>query len=451
MKKIVVSLLLILSMLLALAACDIGGKKDDPEKNIDHLISSLNEGTNFEEIKTNTQPIDVEELLAKVKELEFEINATATMDGESEDLYAGMKDMVLYSKTGEYGADQYVFIEDDWTMVNVYGYEGEYSGYVDVSLKEMVDMLTSLEGEETTTPEEDTDTATAMVESILKAIMEAELPDATADDIEYKDGKYYLAEDYIKNVLDKCIDVVFDELGELGMPESELLDYKAAIKGYLDYINVKVYYYVELEEITGIGMSLTVDETFAAEKLEYSDIAISFEICIDKVAFDVLVANEDDVIVDASASLEFTTDKDDEIETLKLDVDAKVKSVEYNWDESTGSSVETSKLVTIKADLDFDFAAMEKGKGEFISLSLDYSDGVNGANVSVKADSSENGDKISCDATITAKGGSDTDSVAVKFDANMKSASNMPTVPQGAIDAKDAAIEEYNKGYDWWY
>ena len=64
MKKIVLSLLLVMSMLLALAACDMGGKKDDPEKNINYLVESINESTNLGEIQENVKPVDVEEVLA---------------------------------------------------------------------------------------------------------------------------------------------------------------------------------------------------------------------------------------------------------------------------------------------------------------------------------------------------------------------------------------------------
>lgn len=458
MKKVIISLLLILSMLLALASCDMLGKKDDPEKNVDYLVSSLNKGTNFEEIKTNTETIDVNELITKIKEAAFEMTLSGTMDGETGSAYIGLKDKVLYVSSGAEGEeseDAYMFIEDDWTIVNVSAWDGEYYGSVDTSLKDIIGSLGALEGEETTAAPADDEMASGamdMIGGLLDAVMSVELPEATAEDVEYKDGKYYLKSDYIKSALDKCIDVVFEELGgeDFGLTANDILDYKAAIKGYLDYINVEIYYYIDREEITGVGMAVSLDETFAAEKIGYSDIAISFEICIDKIAVDVRIANEDEVLADVSASVEFTTDKDEKLETLKVDVNAEISSFSYEWDEESYDYVETVNKVTLAIDLDANFADMSKGKGEFLTGSVSYSDGVNNTSVSVKADSSDKGEKISCDLSITVKEDGETQTSTLNLTANLKSAPNMPTVPQAAIDAKDAAIEDYNNGSDWW-
>lgn len=458
MKKVIISLLLILSMLLALASCDMLGKKDDPEKNVDYLVSSLNKGTNFEEIKTNTETIDVNELITKIKEAAFEMTLSGTMDGETGSAYIGLKDKVLYVSSGAEGEeseDAYMFIEDDWTIVNVSAWDGEYYGSVDTSLKDIIGSLGALEGEETTTAPADDEMASGamdMIGGLLDAVMSVELPEAIAEDVEYKDGKYYLKSDYIKSALDKCIDVVFEELGgeDFGLTANDILDYKAAIKGYLDYINVEIYYYIDREEITGVGMAVSLDETFAAEKIGYSDIAISFEICIDKIAVDVRIANEDEVLADVSASVEFTTDKDEKLETLKVDVNAEISSFSYEWDEESYDYVETVNKVTLAIDLDANFADMSKGKGEFLTGSVSYSDGVNNTSVSVKADSSDKGEKISCDLSITVKEDGETQTSTLNLTANLKSAPNMPTVPQAAIDAKDAAIEDYNNGSDWW-
>lgn len=458
MKKVIISLLLILSMLLALASCDMLGKKDDPEKNVDYLVSSLNKGTNFEEIKTNTETIDVNELITKIKEAAFEMTLSGTMDGETGSAYIGLKDKVLYVSSGAEGEeseDAYMFIEDDWTIVNVSAWDGEYYGSVDTSLKDIIGSLGALEGEETTAAPADDEMASGamdMIGGLLDTVMSVELPEATAEDVEYKDGKYYLKSDYIKSALDKCIDVVFEELGgeDFGLTANDILDYKAAIKGYLDYINVEIYYYIDREEITGVGMAVSLDETFAAEKIGYSDIAISFEICIDKIAVDVRIANEDEVLADVSASVEFTTDKDEKLETLKVDVNAEISSFSYEWDEESYDYVETVNKVTLAIDLDANFADMSKGKGEFLTGSVSYSDGVNGTDISVKADSSDKGEKISCDLSITVKEDGETQTSTLNLTANLKSAPNMPTVPQAAIDAKDAAIEDYNNGSDWW-
>ena len=235
------------------------------------------------------------------------------------------------------------------------------------------------------------------------------------------------------------------------MTANDILDYKAAIKGYLEYINVEIYYYIECEEITGVGLAVSLDETFAAEKLGYSDIAISLEICIDKLAVDVRIANENDVLADVSATVEYTTDKDGKLETLKVDVNAEVNSPSYEWDEESYDYVETVNKVTLSIDLDANFADMSKGKGEFLTGSVSYSDGENSGSVSVKADSSDKGEKISCDLSITAKEDGETQTSTLNLTANLKSAPNMPAVPQGAIDAKDEAIEEYNNGSDWWW
>ena len=461
MKKILVSILLVLSMLLAFASCDMfsGKAKDNPEKNIDYLVSSLNEGTNFEEIQTNTQTVDVKELLAEIKDAACEVNLSGTVDGETGSAYFGLKDQVVYATSGAEDGDAeefYMFIEDDWTLVSVSAWDGEYYGSVDTSLKEMMAYINT-EEETTTAPEGDGMTsvsgALGMIQGLLDTAMSVELPEATAEDVEYKDGKYYLKADYIKSALDKCIDVVFDELGgeDFGLTSNDILDYKAAVKGYIDYINVEIYYYIVCEEITGVGMAVSVDETFAAEKIGYSDIAVSFEICIDKLAVDVRIANGDEVLADVSASVEYTTDKEDELETLKVDVDAEITSFSYDWDIETNDYIETTNKINLSVDLNANFADMADGKGEFFTASVAYSDGDNSVNVSAKASSSDKGDKLSCDLTVTAKEDGESQTSNLNITANMKDAPNMPSVPQDAIDAKDAAIEEYNNGSDWWY
>ena len=459
MKKILVSVLLILSMMLALASCDMLGKKDDPEKNVEYLVSSLNEGTNFEDVQANTQTIDVNELLAKIKETSCEVELSGTVDGETGSAYFGLKDMVVYASSGAEGDDPeeyYVFIEDDWTLVAVSAWDGEYYGSVETGLKDIVDSLGALEGEETTAADEDIGMASGamgMIEGLLEAVMSVELPEATAEDIEYKDGKYYLKEDYIKSAIDKCIDVVFDELGgeDFGMTASDILDYKAAIKGYLDYIKVEIYYYIECEEITGVGLAVALDETFAAEKLGYSEVAVSLEICVDKLALDLRIANENDVLADVGASIEYTTDKEDKLETLKVDVNAEISSPSYEWDEESYDYVEIANKVTLSVDLDANFADMADGKGEFLTCSASYSDRENSANISVKADSAEKGKKITCDLSVAVTEDGETETSTMTISANLKSADNMPAVPQEAIDAKEQAIEDHNNGSDWWY
>lgn len=462
MKKIILSVLLTLALLLSFAACDTNGKddkkKDDPEKNVDYLVSALNEGIDLEEIKTEAEGIDVNELLTKIKEASCELELSGTVEGETGNAYLGFKDMVLYIASGAEGEDpseQYVFIEDDWTMVSVSAWDGEYSGSVDTGLKEIIDSLSALEGEETTAaPADDAVSSDAMslIAGLLEVVASAELPEATVEDVKYEDGKYYLAEDYIEDVLNKYIDVVFEELGKMEMLEqSDLLDAKAAVKGYLDYISLEVYCYIECEEITGIGVAVSLDETFAAEKLGYSDVEVALELCNDRVAIDLLIANGDDVLADVNASIEYEINKDNELESLKVDVDAKICTFDYEWDEESYEYVETAKIVELAVDIDADFVDMSKGKGEFLTCKVSYTDGENGLEITANADSSEKGKKISCDLSIAMSEDGETETSTLAITANLKSADNMPKVPQGAIDARDDAIEDYNNGTDWWY
>lgn len=447
MKKIVLSLLLVMSMLLALAACDMGGKKDNPEKNINYLVESINEGATLGEIQENTQPVDVEEVLAKLKEAACELSFSGTVDGESGSAYVGFKDMVLYASSNE-GDENYIFIEDDWTLVNVVGFDGEYYGEVDASLKEMMAYLTATESAPEVTPEDDA--ATAMISTILAAIAEADLPDITAEDIEHKDGKYVLSENYIKTVLEKYVDVVFDELGALGMPSDEILDAKAVIKGYLDYIKLEIYYYIDREEVKGVGVAVSLDETFAAEKIGYSEIALSVEICTDKVAFDLKIANADDVLADVSAIAELKLGKEDKLESLKLDVDAKINVPGEKWDDEKEEFVTTVTPLVITADLDLDLVDMSKGKGEFMTCTVTYTDGDVDFTANASATSSEKGDKIAATFNFVAHEDGETQKVDLSFDLNLKGAPNMPAVPQGAVDAKDEAIASYGNE-DIWY
>ncbi len=424
MKKFVVSLLLVLSMMLTLASCGVFAKKDDPEKNIDHLVASLNAGISLEDLSSNAQIVDFDESLDDLKKTVFELDGTVNYNGKTENYYLAMKDMVVYFLNAD-GEENYTFFLDDLTLVNVIDIDGEYYGYADTSFKEIMDYIKSSEsGAEITIPEYNE--TSELAERISNTLASVDLPDATTADIEYKDGKYYLTDNYVKSVLNTYIDVVLDEFGtDLGMTASNIIDAKAVIKGYLDYINVEIYYYIDREEITGVGVSLKIDETFAAEKIGYSDISVSVEVCHDKFALTARAANEDSVLVDISASYEFVTDKKDNLEALKFDVNAKIG--------------ETIEEVTLSIDLDADFVTMKKGNGEFMTFDVNISNGGEDASLTMKATSADKGNAITVELSETT---ADETIRSVVLNMKNNSASRMPEIPQEVIDAKDQALED---------
>ena len=445
MKKIFVSLLLVLSMILSLAACDVFDEKDDPEKNVDSLVSALNSGEGFNEIENKAQEIDVDELLADLKKAVFEFDITADIDGESQSAYGAFKDMVFYNK-GTTGDESYTFILDDLTVVEVSSLWGlGYYGTANTTYKDVLSYIKSAADSEDAIDDANLPAAASVVGEILEVVKNADIPDASEADIEYKDGRYYLSCDYIKKVINSYVDLIFNDFGDdFGMSASEVLDAKAVVKGYLDYISAEVYFYVDRENVVGAGASIKLDETFAAEKLGYSDISLSFDTRLDNFAFAMRIANADAVLVDASVSLEATVNGD-KTEKVDLDVNAKLSIPSYSFDEDTYEMVQTVQEIALAIDMDADFVTMAKGKGEFITFDASFSSGGQSASVSGKASSSNGGDKISASFSATIDG------ETMSITANMQngSASRMPEIPQEVINAKNEALEE-QQSLEYW-
>ena len=146
MKKFLLPIALALAILLTLTSCDaivdvlpegignalqemapgVFGEKDDPEANIALIVSTINEGKDFESVlKEQEKEINIDEVLAELEAelaaLTCEVNFKANADGEKVSGYGAIKDKVMYLAPDGEDEQGYIFIEDDYKLVAVSG------------------------------------------------------------------------------------------------------------------------------------------------------------------------------------------------------------------------------------------------------------------------------------------------------------------------------------------
>lgn len=307
MKRILLALLLICSLLLSVAACAANpedapaegestgstttqtpGKEeetdlptnDNPEENIAYIVEMVNAGVDLSSlvdelvgfVKDNAEdlPDTFRTLADSIANAEYEASVNVDYNGQKASVYAGMKDRVLYAEM-ESGAEKeyaYVFIEDDYTLVSVNeNYSGGYEGSVESSL---ANGMASID----TTVEQ----AVAMLDSeeakqiidLAKELLKIELPKMTADDITYEDGRYYVSTDYavdaIKQVVRDAAEKIAEEYPDEIDPDEIDKMVDETIDQLLETVEVELWLHMECKTFTGFGVKVTsTDEDMPAE------------------------------------------------------------------------------------------------------------------------------------------------------------------------------------------
>ncbi len=308
MKKILLALVLICSLLLSVVACaqtetetpngeennttsnqtQTGGDgnetdlptNDDPEENIAYIVESVNQGIDLSGLvdelvgfaKDNAEdlPDTFRTLADSIANAEYEASVNVDYNGQKASVYAGMKDRVLYAEM-ESGAEKeyaYLFIEDDYTLVSVNeDYSGGYEGSVESSLAEgMANIDATVEQ------------AVAMLDSeeakqiidLAKELVKIELPKMTADDITYEDGRYYVSTDYavdaIKQVVRDAAEKIAEEYPDEIDPDEIDETVDETIDQLLETVEVELWLHMECKTFTGFGAKVTsTDEDMPAE------------------------------------------------------------------------------------------------------------------------------------------------------------------------------------------
>ena len=312
MKKVIVAIVLVLSLLLTLTGCDgitnllgsvLGVTEveentqnvnegtlesseeeeddglediDNPSANIMSIVSAVNKGIDLgslSEINT-AEAVDYEEVVKQlrqsIKDVTFskDLAITLTNNGDKATVngYVGAKDGVIYTSLS--GTDTYMFIEDDFKIVTVQvDEEGYCSSDVEGGLYEYVEMLLEM-GQGEVEPDEDTQ----KMMQFLEKVVEIQLPQVKKKDITYneKDGRYYFSDEYIEKAINEVARKILEDYYEVYPEETPEDIYEGLEEGIaetLEMLNLQIWMHASNKEITGFGFSIDV----SGEDLEDED------------------------------------------------------------------------------------------------------------------------------------------------------------------------------------
>ena len=303
MKKVIVAIVLVLSLLLTLTGCDgitnllgsvLGVTEveentqnvnegtlesseeeedddlediDNPSANIMSIVSAVNKGIDLgslSEINT-AEAVDYEEVVKQlrqsIKDVTFskDLAITLTNNGDKATVngYVGAKDGVIYTSLS--GTDTYMFIEDDFKIVTVQvDEEGYCSSDVEGGLYEYVEMLLEM-GQGEVEPDEDTQ----KMMQFLEKVVEIQLPQVKKKDITYneKDGRYYFSDEYIEKAINEVARKILEDYYEVYPEETPEDIYEGLEEGIaetLEMLNLQIWMHASNKEITGFGFSIDV-------------------------------------------------------------------------------------------------------------------------------------------------------------------------------------------------
>jgi len=525
MKKTLVAAMLILCMVFTLAACGgagTGTKVDVPEKNIDYLVNTFNTDINVENMLSSMQttaPAVTPELEIKVEELsnglmdaQGEITVDASVNGESFDCVVSMKDGAGYANLANM-FEGYVFFENDLTMTAVMndgmgGYVGMSDGTVRdiyaqlnaaaengvIGLEELITVIAELalgEDYEDILGDEsvgiiggsEMGSAAGILsmltdggsiedfleenEEIVEMLNSLELPELTAEMVEYKDGKYYINNAYVTELINSLLDFSMEMSGEY-IPSTQLEATKAAVAEYVKAFNLTIYFYLEYEQFAGFGLiaepQQDILEMLGAEKLYLL-------VDINSKSFDLKL----DADIAGSAYLidihgEGEVNEAGEMEKCALDMELSIPMATYVEDydgdvmcdnhivlnvvmdatkyEAGGDVLTVSGSYAQKnfAGYTWNMDTFEYGKDpNFVDV---YSKDAAKLDLGLKVSSAEGGNKVTVDFDLDTENAWQLD-MEEDLDIDVvvvisSTASNFPSIPAAVQSAKEDALARFN-------
>ena len=373
MKKILVLISLILCLSMVFTACNVKDVEDDNndtgvedrvdnvEANIAMLVKLLNTYENADQIYTQVMDmtkqettIDLSKVAEELKKVEFQgsTHLAAFEDGEKleeeVDLSIAIKDNNLHfegkADGDQIGLDAYLTDSLQFVLAAWENYEGE----IDIEEAFAIDINDIM------------DTYMEMMEESMSQVTETEMPidlkevvlgGIKAEDIEYKDGKYYLKKDAIYNCLMATVDSFIDAAAEEEiLPEGfdeQYDEIKAQVKKVVDAVELNIYFLIKYETIEGLGMNANVVIADLAEAMG-EDPEDAGDIEYIKAAFEVSINGETASVEfkqagkvnKIDANIEFVTEGEKAIginATCVVDVEtvSKYTSMEGNYNEET--------------------------------------------------------------------------------------------------------------------
>lgn len=404
MKKVILSIILILALLLSFAACDLGNDKDDDKKddkdaaydentkdNIAALVNTINTGLDFEtmleNVNTNveTEQIDYEAIIGQLKQTAAQMLMTLSAEGSDVNMYMGMKDssICLTTATPDGATEAWAFLEDDYKVVTVtqgeYGYEAEVVADLSEYLG-MMDVTTSVNDPQ--------------VEEILNLIKGIELPEITKKDISFKDGKYYISNDYLLDLFGAAFQTVYDYAMEMEGAFSTEYDYDydydydveedyeeapamdpEDIENFaseiINGLNLKFYFHMENEAVTGFGVSAKPGKMNAVEIFGCNEVEFLIDINKADCEIKAYVANDDGVQLDCRISTKAEFDADGNFKKYTFEADLNVPYSDYKY-LTYGEELMLSGMQRMYANITFDAENLVSGKGEWMKAQWSY-------------------------------------------------------------------------------
>ena len=469
MKRLLLLIALIFVIAMDIVSCGNPTDKpviprDDPQANTLALVETINGTGSIEDAIKDAEMPKAEDITSLLAELSFEADAVISGSLIGKDPVSAcvkINDGVAYLKTPNDG-DGYIFIEDDLTLVTVHDNQGQVS-------TELKDTFSQLE---------DFDLEEYKVNMVLwlQLLLTYELPEITADDIEYINGKYYLTDDYIRRIGLGYVDTVIEYEKECGreLTDDEIKEMKDVVPKTVEGLNLKFAFLVVEKEITGIYIAVNPTEKFKEEYFDkpLKDCYEMIEISKDRVYINLKLNSTDGThalyyTLDAA----FTYDEDGVLTKVVADGDVILISEEVvRVSESSFGFITDYYIgneININLNMTLDLAAFENG-GSALDLHLEYEEKtpyvmkeINGTFLYdvTEQKKEEYGNDNSMIADINWSVNNDKESSALvldvsvingveaaqtlKVELNLKHSSDM-TAPKDVVDAKDAAIAEQN-------
>lgn len=242
---------------------------DNVNDNIAMLIKLFNKYENVGQLYDNIQNITSSDV---------EVDFTQMLNEFKKIEVQGNTDFVIWDNGEmENSADLFFAIKDN--NIHLSGVVDGEDGGIRASISDSLQMVAAIWTKENGKIEVDDaiafdygaimDEYKNMMEESMSGMTDVEMPFDLGDiklgglkssDIQYKDGKYILKKDSIYKCVENTIDSFIDAAANEGLVDSsfeeEYKEIKKMVKKVFDKIDLEVYFFVEHEVITGVGMSL---------------------------------------------------------------------------------------------------------------------------------------------------------------------------------------------------
>lgn len=500
MKKLLVFISLILCITMLFVSCadkdivddeeEYAQPVDNVEDNVNMLVEELNKAETLQELIDNSQTtIDGKELVAELNKLSASGKTTLTMytdgykNGTVEGEFAIKKNNLYASATNVDGEQVGINAKINDAMNLAFAVWNKDGDDIEIAESEAIDLEEFFEACNV----EIGNSLSINTNDIPVDLSEIKLPEFTKDNIVYKDGKYFIDNNFLYDAIIVTVDAIIDSAKNNGEEFPEDFDelYEAFLdqaRDVVDIIDFELYYFIELKTIQGFGMSFDFDVEKVAEVLdvdkdefdgaEYMKLAI--EVSTKHQIIDLELKSEQDGLEKLEYKIDYIYDGK-EICGYDLQYNLISKSISsdgsrneygdgYSYEYYTNDTVTTmEQSIYTKIDL----SAFEKSNADVVKSSLSlyektesyYEYGNEGGAVDVQESQTEQTtamemsikttepNKADVDMTVEVKtdsvynGQKEKNSSTAHIEGTMEFTTNNVKVPEAHSDVKDAMNE----------